>query len=133
MPFNVPNEGESRMLEYIVNKVAPENLVLRLFGNNFTPGENDNTASLTEISGGGYASKTLVGASWSVANGNNAIATYATQSFVFTGPTTPNAVYGYYITTSNRLMLVERFADGPYPINNNNDSISVTPKLELEG
>jgi hypothetical protein len=135
MPLNAPNEGERRMLQLIVNAATPEDLYLVLFGNNVTPAENDTAATFTEISGGGYANISLAGASWSVANGNNAVATYAAQTFTFTGATTPNTVYGYVVKgkTSNTVFWCERFSDGPYPINNNGDAITITPRLELEG
>jgi hypothetical protein len=135
MPLNAPNEGESRMLEYIVNKSTPATLYLKLFGNNMTPAENDTAASFTEVSGGGYANKSMTPANWTVANGNNAVATHTAQTFTFTGATTPNTVYGYYLvsSTDNRVMWSERFSDGPYAINNNGDSITITARLELEG
>lgn len=133
--LNAPNEGESRMLETIVNKTAAETLTLKLFGNNITPGEADTAATYTEVSGGGYAAKTMTGANWTAANGSNSYITHSAQTFSFTGATTPNTVYGYYLvqSTSNRVMWAERFSDGPYAINNNGDSITITARLELEG
>lgn len=135
MPLNSPNEGERRMLQLILNNTAQEDFYLTLFGNNMTPAENDNVTFYTEISGGGYANISLVGANWTASNGNNSFATYAAQTFNFTGATTPNTVYGYMVKgkTSNTVMWAERFSDGPYPINNNGDAITITPRLELEG
>lgn len=135
MPLNSPNEGEARMLEFIVNKTAPQDLYLVLFGNNVTPAENDTNLTYTEISGGGYANISLAGANWTVTPGNNAVATYSAQTYNFSGATTPNTVYGYLLKgkTSNTVMWSERFSDGPYPINNNGDAITITPRLELEG
>lgn len=37
MPLNVPDVGENAILEMIVNKTSPQNLVLELFQNNITP------------------------------------------------------------------------------------------------
>jgi hypothetical protein len=135
MPLNAPNEGEARMLEFIVNKATPQDLYLVLWGNNVTPAENDTNLTYQEISGGGYANISLVGANWTVTPGNNAVALYAAQTFNFTGQTTANTVYGYLLKgkTSNTVMWSERFSDGPYPINNNGDAITITPRLELEG
>jgi len=134
MPLNAPNEGERKMLQLIVNNASGENLYLTLFGNNMTPAENDNVTFYTEITGGGYANIVLTGANWSIANGNNAVATYAAQTFSFTGATTPNTVYGYMVKgISHTVYWAERFSDGPYAINNNGDAITVTPRLELEG
>lgn len=135
MPLNAPNEGEARMLKYIVNFTAPEDLYLVLYGNNVTPAENDTNLTYQEVSGGGYANISLAGANWTVVPGNNAVATYAAQTWNFTGATTPNTVYGYIVKgkTSNTVMWAEKFSDGPYPINNNGDAITITPRLELEG
>jgi hypothetical protein len=127
------------MLELIVNKQSTtSNLNLKLYGNNGTPGDQDNAVGTfwyTEISGGGYLQKVLDGAVWGVANGNNCVATYTAQTWSFTGATTPNTVYGYYVTQNvgGRLMWSERFTDGPYAINNNGDAITITPRIELEG
>jgi hypothetical protein len=135
MPLNAPNEGERRMLQLILNNTAQDDQFLTLFGNNMTPAENDTVAFYTEITGGGYANITLVGANWTVSNGNNAVATYAAQTFNFTGATTSNTVYGYMVKskTTMTVLWAERFSDGPYPINNNGDAITITPRLELEG
>jgi hypothetical protein len=135
MPLNSPNEGERRMLQLILNNTPQDDQFLVLFGNNMTPAENDNVTFYTEITGGGYANITLAGANWTVSNGNNAVATYAAQTFSFTGATTPNTVYGYMVKSKTTMTVLwsERFSDGPYPINNNGDAITVTPRLELEG
>lgn len=132
MALVVPNDGEADMLSYYVNKAAPENLVLRLFTNNLTPGEADTAESYTEAAGGGYSSKTLAGASWTVTPGAPSEAAYPQQTFGFTGPLSGNAqVYGYYLTraTSGKIAHAERFSDGPYPIANNGDEVKVTPKI----
>lgn len=132
MALLVPDVGEAKMLEAIINKTAPENLVLRLFTNNITPAEGDVAGSYTEASGNGYGALTLTGANWTVAtNAGTTEAAGAQQTFTFTGAL--GNVYGYYLTqaTSGVLMWAERFADGPYNIVNNGDQIKVTPKLQL--
>jgi hypothetical protein len=132
MPLLVPNGSEATMLEAILNKVAPQNLVLRLFTNNVTPGETDLAAAYTEASGNGYAAITLTAASWSVVEGAPSEASYPEQTFTFTGAL--GNVYGYYVTqaTSGKLMWAERFTGAPFNIANNGDQIKVTPKLTLE-
>jgi hypothetical protein len=132
MALVVPNDGEVDALSYYVNKSAPQDLVLRLFTNNITPAETDVAATYTEAAGGGYASITLTGASWTVTGGAPSDASYAQQTFTFTGVLTGNAsVYGYYLTrvTSGKIAHAERFSDGPYAIANNGDAIKVTPKI----
>lgn len=132
MPLVVPNHGEGDALRYLVNNAAPQDLVLRLFTNNVTPAETDTAATYTEASGNGYASLTLAGASWSITEGAPSFASYAQQTFAFTGAL--GNVYGYYLTraTSGRVAWAERFTDAPYNIQNNGDSIKVTPRIEGE-
>lgn len=132
MTLLVPNNGEARMLKAVVNHTAPENLVLKLFTNNVTPGETDTAGTYTEASGNGYAAITLTGSSWTITEGAPSDASYAQQTFTFTGNL--GNVYGYFIVqvTSGLLMWAERFTDGPYAIVNNGDQIKITPKITLD-
>ena len=132
MTLLVPNNGEGDGVSYFVNKTAPENLVLRLYTSNTTPAETDTTATYTEASGFGYASVTLTGASWTVAEGAPTLASFAQQTFTFTGSL--GNVYGYHLTriTSGRIAYAERFTDGPYNIVNNGDQIKITPQITLD-
>lgn len=129
MAIVVPNNGEGDFLSYFVNKSSPENLVLRLFTNNITPAETDTAATYTEASGFGYAAITLTGASWTVTEGAPSNASFAQQTFTFTGAL--GNVYGYHCTrvTSGRIAYSERFTDGPYNIANNGDQIKITPAV----
>jgi hypothetical protein len=67
MALNFPDAGENLALESIVNKTAPQNLVLRLYSNNITPSDTDVTGTYTEATFPGYAAITLAGASWNAA------------------------------------------------------------------
>ncbi len=132
MALVVPNAGEADGLNYFVNKTAPQNLVLRLYTNNVTPGETDTAATYTEASGNGYASVTLTGASWVITEGAPSNAAYAQQTFTFSGAL--GNVYGYYLTraTSGVIAFAERFSDGPYNIANNGDQIKITPTITFD-
>lgn len=128
MAFITVDQGESLILKYITNKLtATENLVLRLFTNNYTPVETTTESNVTEASGNGYSAITLTGASWTT-SGTSQIA-YAQQTFTFTGAL--GNVYGYYLTqtSSGLLVFVEKFSDGPYNIQNNGDTIKITPVI----
>ncbi len=132
MTLLVPDVGEQKMLQHIMNKTAPEDLRLRLFQNNITPGETDVLGTYTESTGPGYAAVSLTGASWTVSStAGPTSASYAQQTFTFTGAA--NSIYGYYVTQANSstLMWAERFSDGPYAIVNNGDAVKITPVLEL--
>lgn len=134
MTLRIPNVGEGNMLEMIVNKTAPENLILKLFTSNTTPADTDTAGTYTEASFTGYTAKTLTGSSWTVTPGAPSEAAYAQQTFASTASQTAATVYGYYViqTTSTELMWSERFTDGPYVVTNNGDEIRVTPKLTLQ-
>jgi hypothetical protein len=131
MALLVPNGGEVIALSYLVNKSAPENLVLCLFQSNTTPAETDTIATYTEATFTGYANITLAGASWTVTGGAPSSATYAQQTFTSTAGSQSQNIYGYYLkrATSGDLVYVERFTDGPYLIANNGDAIKVTPAI----
>jgi hypothetical protein len=129
MALVFPNNGEGKALGNIVNKVTPENLSLRLYTSNTTPGETDTTATYTEASGSGYAAITLTGSSWTVSEGAPSDASYAQQTFTFSGAL--GNVYGYFVIggTDGVIRWAERFSDGPYNIQNNGDQIKITPKI----
>lgn len=131
MTLVVPSHGDVDMLGNIVNKVVPENLVLRLFTNNITPAETDTVASYTEASGSGYGAITLPGAGWTVTAATPSYASYAQQAFIFTGAL--GNVYGYYLTrvTSGRIAWAERFTDGPYTVNTTGTEIRIPPRITL--
>jgi hypothetical protein len=132
MSLLVPDAAESVMLQNILNKTAPQTLVLKLYTNNHTPVEGDTEANYTEASGFGYASVSLTGASWTIVTGNPTSASFAQQTFTFTGAL--GNVYGYFViqTTSGKIMWAELFSDGPYNIANNGDQIKITPTITLE-
>jgi len=132
MALVVPNQGEQIALEALLNKTAPQNLVLRLYTNDVTPGETDTEAAYTEASGDGYAAENLTASSWVVTPGAPTSAAYPQVTFTFTGAL--GNVYGYYLTqaVSGKLVYAERFSDGPYAIANNGDQIKVTPTITCD-
>ena len=107
---------------------------LRLFSNDVTPAETDTVATYTEATFTGYSAITLTGASWSVVAGAPSVATYAEQQFTSTADGQNQSVYGYYMTRNGgtRIVLAERFSNGPYTIANNGDWIKVTPQITLD-
>jgi hypothetical protein len=129
MALVFPDVGENKSLENIVNKTAPENLVLRLYTSNTTPGESDTAGTYTEASGGGYAAITLTGSSWGAA-ASGSIA-YAQQTFTFSSVPGTATMYGYFMTeaTSGVLKYAERFTGAPFTIANAGDQIKITPTI----
>jgi len=132
MALLVPITGENVVLENIVNRTAPQNLVLRLFQNNITPADTDTAGTYTESNFTGYSSITLTGASWNAAS-SGSIAYSAQQTFTCSGASSQN-VYGYYITqvTSGILMWAERDGSAPFAIANSGDAVKITPAITAE-
>lgn len=129
MALNVPDVGENKMLEAIVNKTAPENLSLRLYINNITPSDTDTAGTYTQAGFPGYAAITLTGASWNAA-ASGSISYSAQQTFTCSGTSTDD-VYGYYLVqvTSGVLMWSERAASAPIAVRVSGDAVKVTPAI----
>lgn len=134
MPLLIPNNGEGIALAAFLNKTAPQDQTLILFQNNITPAETDVTATYTEATFTGYASKALVGANWTITEGAPSNGAYALQTWTSSADQTLQNIYGYMVkqTTSGKIMWAERFAAGPYAITNLNDAISVTPTITMD-
>lgn len=130
MTLVVPNVGEVLALEKYLKLV---NLTLKLYSNNVIPAETNTAASFTPVTGGGYAAKTLIAASWSITSGAPSFGLYAAQDFTFTGVTdAPGTIYGYYVVDpDNVLRWAERFTESVVPFSPVNGSlIRVTPRFE---
>lgn len=131
MALVLVDNGESIVLSYLTGKTAStENLKYKLFATNVTPSETDTAGTYTEAAGGGYADKTLTGASWTISGTAPTTASYAQQTYTFTGALTTNAVvYGYYAVraTTGDLVLAESFAS--FTPSSNGDAILLTPQI----
>jgi hypothetical protein len=132
MALLMVDQGEGVSLAIIVNKVAPQDLVLHLYKNDKTPADGDTEDDYEEATFSGYVQKGLAGANWTVTPGAPSEAAYPQQTFLSDQAQTVENVYGYYITQSVSEMLIwaERFPL-PCPIYNNNDAVKVTPKIQL--
>ena len=117
MALCVPNVGEVLLLSYALNKVAPTEVKLKIYKNDYTPVEGSVVADFTEANAAGYAAIELAGASWTISTDGGGIttATYAQQTFTFTAASTN---YGYYITNNNgsQVLWAERFSDAPHTL-----------------
>lgn len=129
----VPNQGETIALEALVGKTAGQNLILKLFKNDVTPGQSTTEAGLTEADFTGYSAITLTAANWTATPADPSHIDYAQQTFTSTAGSQNQAVYGYYLVqvTSGKLVWAERFSDGPYTIVNSGDNIKITPVITL--
>lgn len=128
MALNVPDVGENLILEMIVNKTAPQNLVLKLYSNNITPSDTDTAGTYTESTFTGYAAITLTGASWGAASGGSI--SYAQQTFTCSGAGSENC-YGYFVVqaSSGTLLYSERGTGVPFIITTIGDNVKITPTI----
>lgn len=133
MTLIVPQAGEIIALKAFLNNAAGQDQTLKLFATNVTPSETDTAATYTEAAGGGYTAKSLAGASWSFTSGSPSFASYAQQTWTFTGALTTNlTVYGYFVvqTTSGTLLWAEAFTS--FTPASNGDQILLTPKITAD-
>ena len=134
MALLVPNIGEILALQLLVNKIAAgQNVVLKLFKNDITPGETDTAGTYTEATFTGYAAKTLTGASWTATEGAPSDVTFAQQTFTSSADQSAQTIYGLYMirVTALDLILAERFATSVV-IQNNGDAIQITPIITAD-
>ena len=130
MALVVPLVGEALALKAFLNTTAGQDQKLDLFATNVTPAETDTHTSYTAAVGGGYAQKTMSGASWSYTGTSPCEASYAQQTWTFTGTLTTNGtIFGYFVTqtTSGTLMWAE--ATTNFTPTNNGDLYLLTPKI----
>ena len=129
MALNVPDVGENKVLEHLVNKTVPENLVARLYKNNITPSDTDTAATYTEATFPGYVAITLAGASWGAAAAG--AITYGSQQIFTCSAAAVDDIYGYYITQaiSGALMWSERDGAAPFAIRVSGDAVKITPTI----
>lgn len=133
------DQGEAIALEYMVNKDAPENMVLRLFQNDVTNGlsaaqiEALDETDMTEADFTGYSSIELTGASWSTTSGDPSNVQFAQQSFVSSADQTAQTIYGYYYTrASGGEMVAFEYFDTPVTVEFENDTIRITPQITAQ-
>ena len=135
MALLVPDVGEVRLLSYSLNKLTPEDQVLKLYKNNYTPVEGSVAGDFTEATFTGYAAVNLARGSWTVATvAGLTTAAYAQQAFTSSADQTLENEYGYFVVgaTSGVLWWAERFTGAPFPIQFNGDQINVTPKINAD-
>ena len=127
------NEAETIALKNFLNILAPENIVIKLYSNNKTPGHTDVVGGYTEVSGGGYTSVAMDATQWSVSAGDPSQAQYPQIVFTFNGATDQGTVYGYFAVTAstNKLLWADRFPNSPINIANIGDQIKVTITISL--
>jgi hypothetical protein len=132
MPLVVPEGGERKILELIINKSSPSQLTIRLYSSpvDFSGG-GLGIADFQEPEDASYSPIDLLSSSWSVATvGGVSAATYASSvEFSFEGA---SDLYGYYVTDSaGVVMWAEAFSTSPLSIPAAGGKVRVRPRLQL--
>lgn len=135
MALILADVGADELLKAYFNNAFPtsKDLTIKLFKNDVTPADTNVAGTYTEASGGGYASKTLTNGSWTVTPSNDpSVATYAQQTWTFTGALTGGAtVYGYYVVNADGVLIwAERLGTAYIPAANG-DELKITPKFQM--
>lgn len=130
--FVVPSSSESIILEYVLNRRAPEELVMKLYTNDVFPNHTSTEKDFVEPTGGGYAPINLLSDSWTIIPGMSSRAEHLPVSWKFNGPA--GRIYGYFVTgqESGHVMWAERFEKAPFHIKTSGDEIHITPRLSLK-
>lgn len=131
MSLVMPNEGEVAILGVALKVSSPEDLVLHLYTNDYTPDETSTVSSFTEVSGFGYSPAAVSALDWTLVAGDPTVATAAEKMFSFTG--NPGGVYGYFVTgsVSGKVYWAERFTNAPIIIQNIGDRIYIPLAIGL--
>lgn len=132
MALVVPDLGEIRLLNYIVNKVSPTNLVLHLYANSLTLStETFSTGSFTEATATGYSSVTLTGAGWNASTVGGISSALYDNGITFSFSVGQD-IQGYYVTdTSNNILWAEEFPGAPFQLPVGGGDIAVRPQVQL--
>lgn len=128
--------GATILLKRAFNKVfasGGDDCVVKLFTNNYTPLTTSVAGDFTEAAGGGYAAITLTAGSFTVSTSSSPrTATYAQQTFTFTGALTGSAViYGYFVVDEDGVLLFAEKASSTFTPATSGDTYKVTPSFAL--
>jgi hypothetical protein len=129
------NEGETSVGDVYLGGGAQPDLYLGLYKNSSEPAEDDVMTDITEAQtpgSNGYNRIQLGDGDWS--ESPQGVFTNLQKTFTASGGDWGD-IYGYFITTAatgtaGKLIAVEHFSDGPYPMNDG-FSTKVTPKVTV--
>ncbi len=134
MAIQLSSVGIDTMLTSFLNA---EDYILKLYSNDVDPTATTTVSQFQEVSGGGYAEKSLSGGNWNVASGVATLKTPQTWEFQ-TDPGDAGmaiTVYGYYLVGTGSLqqlvIAAEKFENGPYNISVDGDKITVNINISL--
>jgi hypothetical protein len=129
------NQGEQIMAEAFINKTAPQDLILKLYKNNYIPIDASIESDFTEADFTGYAHIDVPGATaWTATPGAPTTLIHTVCVFTSSADSQNQPIYGWFLVqlTSGKAVAALKFSDGPYTIVNNGDIINVTPEIDFK-
>lgn len=132
MATKLPDVGGQLMLNVLFGATAKTtSFTLQLFTDANAPADGDINTTHTLAAGGGYADKTLSNNATVALETGIPVATWAAQTWTFTGALTSGAtIRGYQVLAGTTLLFEETFGT-PFTPANNGDQITFTPKFAL--
>jgi hypothetical protein len=141
MPIVVPDAGERRLLEYIVNKTPVTNMILHLYSNNIDlTTETFTYDSFTKATGAVGSSApnvppavTLLGVNWSAGTSGGVTSAVYSSSITFTFSAAAS-IQGYLVTdtsTPPNILWAEEFPGAPFTLPSAGGEISIRPQVQL--
>lgn len=126
----VSDVGADAILKCYFNNTRPSggnNFTLKLYCNNYTPVQTSIASNFTEATGGGYVAKTLTNGSFTINTANDpSDATYATQTWTFTGALTTNpTIYGWYLVDGDGVLITAGLLDAANTPTANGDTLAI--------
>lgn len=133
--FNVVPQSEYRALLDLLLPHYPITSNVHLYKNNIQPTNQTVLGDFVEADYDGYASESLTAWGATFLNGDgNAESVAPNITFTCTGDTTPNIVYGYYITdAADAVLLMSGKFDAPETMNSAANAFVFLPDYELAG
>jgi hypothetical protein len=133
MALYIPNAGELRLLDFLLNVTNnTRDYTLKLYKNNYTPIATTTSSSFTEATFTGYSAITLTRENWGNATtvDGKAESTYDTL-ISWTCGATGDTIYGYWVedASDNCILWAEKFTNPR--ILQENDILNLTAKFTL--
>lgn len=133
MSLVVPDQGEIRLLDMLINAVGMTNVRLRLY-KAISPALSQDTvyADFTIANFSGYADVTPAMGAASTVSHKGKIVDGSVRNFTHNGGGTSNTVLGYYVvdTGTSKVLWAEAFSSSQ-SMANNGDNIAITLALTL--
>ena len=128
--LKIPNVGEMALLKSMLGGAPVGELIMKLYVNPLLPAADTVVNDFVEMSGQGYASRSLDHTLWTYgALANVAEATHVAHEWVFSGGG-PTPIYGYYIVGAVDGVLRWTEAFSPvFSAEVPGDKLTVTPKI----